>query len=132
MKQHEQLQQTIEEMQAIGLSNGQIQQFLEKVQASAEAGPQASKPSQSDRVEIRQSEGNVPGVYISSDQVAQDLYAEAVARGQQVIGPRQTSMIGGPPRAHAQFVDQTLGNPNYQVAEPTQTTVNSQGQIVIY
>lgn len=131
MKQHEQLQQTIEEMQAAGLSNDQIRIFIGKLQAAGQAGSQAGKPSQSDRVEIRQSEGNVPGVYVDSTQVAQDMYAAALARGEQVTRPQTEGLIGGPPRA-AGFVDQTMGNPNYQVAEPTVVTANNQGHTVIY
>jgi len=84
MKHQEQLQQTIEQMHASGMSMDQIQMFIGKVQAAAQAAPEAGKPSQSDRVEIRQSEGNVPGVYVDAGQVAQDMYADAVARGAQV------------------------------------------------
>ena len=131
MKQQEQLQQAIEEMQAAGLSNDQIRMFMGKVQVSVEAGPQASQPSQSDRVEIRQSEGNVPGVYVDATQVAQDVYADAFARGAQVTRPQDKGLVGGPPRAGG-FVDQTMGNPNYQVAEPTVVTANGQGHTVIY
>ena len=132
MKQHEELQQTIEQMQAAGLSNDQIQMFMGKLQAAAQAGPQASQPSQSDRVEIRQSEGDVPGVYIESGQVAQDLFADAVARGQEITRPQTQGLIGGPPRA-AGFVDQSLGNPQYQVVQDGQrTTVNANGDIVHY
>ena len=131
MKQHEQLQQTIEQMQAAGLSNDQIQMFMGKLQAAAQAGPQASQPSQSDRVEIRQSEGNVPGVYVDSTQIAQDMFAEAFARGQDITRPQTHGLVGGPPRASG-FVDQTMGNPNYTVAEPTVTTANGQGHTVIY
>ena len=131
MKQQEQLQQAIEEMQAAGLSNDQIQIFMGKVQAAGQARAQAGTPSQSDRVEIRQSEGNVPGVYVDATQVAQDMYADAFARGAQVTRPQTDGLIGGPPRASG-FVDQTMGNPNYTVAEPTVVTANSQGHTVIY
>lgn len=131
MKQQEQLQQTIEQMQAAGLSNDQIQMFIGKLQAAAQAGPQAMKPSQSDRVEIRQLDPSVPGVYIETGQVAQDLFADAVARGQEITRPQTEGLIGGPPRA-AGFVDQTMGNPNYRVAEPTVVTANGQGHTVIY
>ena len=123
MKQQEQLQQAIEEMQAAGLSNDQIRMFMGKVQASTQASVQASKPSQSDRVEIRQSEGNVPGVYVDATQVAQDMYADAFARGAQITRPQTDGLIGGPPKASG-FVDQTMGNPNYMVAEPTVVTAN--------
>ena len=131
MKQQEQLQQAIEEMQAAGLSNDQIRMFMGKLQAAGQASVQAMKPSQSDRVEIRQSEGNVPGVYVDATQVSQDMYADAFARGAQVTRPQTEGLIGGPPKA-AGFVDQTMGNPNYRVAEPTVVTANSQGHTVIY
>ena len=131
MKQQEQLQQAIEEMQAAGMSNDQIRIFMGKVQAAGQVRAEAMAPSQSDRVEIRQSEGNVPGVYVDSTQVAQDMYAQALTRGQQATRPQTEGLIGGPPRA-AGFVDQTMGNPNYQVAEPTVVTANGQGHTVIY
>ena len=131
MKQQEQLQQAIEEMQAAGMSNDQIRMFMGKVQAAGQVRAEAMAPSQSDRVEIRQSEGNVPGVYVDSGQVAQDLYADSVARGQQITSPQTQGLVGGPPRAGA--VDITMGNPQYQVVQDGQrTTVNANGDIVRY
>ena len=131
MKHQEQLQQTIEQMQASGMSMDQIQMFIGKVQAAADVGPQAMRPSQVDRVEIKQLDPSVPGVYVETGQVAQDMFAAAVARGQQVTRPQTEGLVGGPPRA-AGFVDQRMGNPNYTYAEPTTTTTNAQGHTVIY
>ena len=130
---NEQLGQVIQEMQAAGMSDGQIRLFMGKLDAAKQADAQASsRPSQSDRVEIRQSEGNVPGVYVDATQVAQDLYAEALARGAQIAPPAAQGMIGAPPRA-AGYVDMAMGNPNYKVSdEGSNVTVNESGHIIRY
>ena len=129
--QEQQLMQTVAQMKAAGMTDGMINSFISRVQDAGMQEAQSMKPSQKDRVTIVQSEGDVPGVYIDSRQVAQDLYANAIQQGQD-ISPRDQS-FGGPPRATDLSVGiMSVGNPNYTVAKPTRTTVNAQGHIVTY
>ena len=130
--QEQQLLETVAKMKASGMTDGMIQKFIGRVQDASLQEMQAMKPSQSDGVVITQSDPNVPGVYIDAGQVAQDLYANAVAQGQDVA-PRNSGVPGAPPRATDMSIGvMAAGNPNYTVSEPTRTTVNDQGHIVIY
>lgn len=129
--QEQQLMETVARMKANGMSDGMINSFIGRVQDASVQELEAMRPSQRDGVTVVQSEADVPGFYIDSRQVAQDLYANAVAKGQDV-SPREQS-FGGPPRATDLSVGvMAAGNPNYVVAKPTRTTVNDQGQIVTY
>lgn len=130
--QEQQLFETVAKMKASGMSENMIKKFIGRVQDASLQEMQALKPSQSDRVEITQSDPNVPGVYIDAGQVAQDLFANAVAQGQDVA-PRSSGVPAAPPRATDLSIGvMSAGNPNYKVSEPTRTTVNSEGHIVIY
>ena len=130
---HEQeLMQTVAQMKASGMSEGMINSFIGRIKDASQQEMQSLKPSQSDRVIINKSDPDASGVYIDSRQVAQDLFANAVAQGQDVT-PRNPGAIGGPPRATDLSVGvMAAGNPNYTVAKPTRTTVNDQGHIVTY
>lgn len=131
MNNEEQLMQTLAQMKGAGMSDGMIKNFMQRINAAAEQEAQAQAFSQSDKIMVTKAEGDVPGVYIDSRQVAQDLFANAVAKGQDVT-PRQQS-FGGPPRATDLSVGvMAAGNPNYVVAKPTRTTINDQGHIVTY
>ena len=131
LNQEQQLMQTVARMKASGMTEGMINNFIGRVSAASMQEVQALRPSQSDRVEISQANPDAAGVYIDSRQVAQDLFANAVAKGQDVTPGEQA--FGGPPRATDLSVGvMAAGNPNYTVAKPTRTTVNDQGQIVTY
>lgn len=130
MEHSNQLASTIAQMQASGMTNDQIQVFLQRVQAAGQAQAEAAGFSQEDGVTIRQSEPDAVGVYIPSELVAQDLYADAMQRGANVA-PMTDGLVGGPPRATA--VDVTMGNPNYKVEDEGQRVgVNASGHIVHY
>ena len=130
---HEQeLMQTVAQMKASGMSEGMINSFIGRIKDASQQEMQSLKPSQSDRVIINKADPDAPGVYIDSRQVAQDLYANAVAQGQDVT-PRTTAGAGAPPRATDLSIGvMAAGNPNYVVAKPTRTTVNEHGHIVTY
>lgn len=92
----------------------------------AEEAARAVPMSSSDQVVIHQSDADVPGVYISSEQQQQDLYnrqlqQQAVAAQQMQQLPQQTSAV-----------DAAMGNPNYRVVQPTTMTANEAGNIIIY
>ena len=130
--QEQQLLETVAKMKASGMSENMIQKFIGRVQDASLQEMQAMTPSQRDGVIIVKDEGNVPGAYIDSRQVAQDLFANAVAQGQDVA-PRNSGGPSAPPRATDLSVGvMAAGNPNYVVAKPTRTTVNDAGHIVTY
>ena len=130
--QEQQLMQTVAKMKASGMTNGMIEKFIGRVEDASLQEMQSMRPSQSDRVVITRADPDAPGVYVDSMQVAQDLYANAVAKGQDVT-PRNPGVVGGPPRATDLSVGvMAANNPNYTVAKPTRTTVNDQGHIVTY
>lgn len=133
MNNEQQLMSTIAQMKAAGMTDGMIENFLGRLGDAAMQEAQSMRPSQRDGVTVVQSEPDAPGVYIDASQVAQDQYANALARGADITPPVSGSMVGGPPRATDLSINaMAAGNPNYTVAEPTRTTVNSQGQIVTY
>lgn len=133
MNNEQQMMNTIAQMKAAGMTDGMIENFLGRVGDAAMQEVQALRPSQRDGVTVVQSEPDAPGVYIDASQVAQDMYANALARGADITPPTSGSVMGAPPRATDLSIGvMAAGNPNYTVAEPTRTTVNSQGQIVTY
>ena len=125
-----QLEATVAQMQAQGMSMDQIKVFLQKVQAAGQAEAEAAGFSQKDGITIRQAEPDAVGTYVPTEVVSQDLYAEAMRRGADVA-PRSEGLVGGPPRAGA--VDVRMGNPNYKVEDEGQRVgVNASGHIVHY
>ena len=132
MNHEQQFMDIISQMKAAGMTDGMIKNFIGRVDDASRQNIQAMKPSQEDGIRISQSEPDAVGVYIDADQISQDMYANALMHGANVA-PKVTSPFGGPPRATDLSVGvMAAGNPNYTVSEPTRTTVNSQGQIVIY
>ena len=103
-----------------------IQKQIEK-RVAAEMAAQSVPMSRGDQVVITQVEADAPGVYVSSDQMLQDVYASQVAAGQftpDYFTATQGIDMNRPPSA--------MPNPNYKVAEPRQITADSAGNIVIY
>ena len=93
----------------------------------AEESARAVPMSRGDQVVITQVEADAPGVYVSSDQMLQDVYASQVAAGQftpDYFTATQGIDMNRPASA--------MPNPNYKVAEPRQITADSAGNIVIY
>ena len=132
MNNEQQLMSTIAQMKSAGMTDGMIENFLNRIGDAAMQEAQAMAPSQRDGVTIIQSEPDAPGVYVGAGQVAQDLYANALARGADITPP-DTGLRGGPPRAADLSVGvMAAGNPNYVVSKPTTTTVNEHGHIVTY
>lgn len=132
MNNEQQMMNTIDQLKASGMTDGMIENFLGRVGDAAMQEAQALRPSQRDGVTFVQSEPDAPGVYIDASQVAQDMYANALARGADITPPN-TGLMGGPPRATDLSIGaMAAGNPNYVVAEPTRTTVNEHGHIVTY
>ena len=81
-----------------------------------------------------ESQPDAPGTYISAEQQLQDNYAGGIAAQQA----QQTTGMQADPLHFLKVPDHNVGvvmsssNPNYRVAEPTRTTVNDQGHIVVY
>ena len=99
----------------------------------AEEAARAVPMSKSDQVVITQSQADVPGVYVSSDQKQQDAYAAMIANtgdgyGMQSYPPYFASQQA----ADMNGVVKPVFNPNYQVVDPTTMTADSKGNIIIY
>ncbi len=118
----------VQALRAKGIPDDQI---AEVIGAMAYGEP---KMSQTDGVTMQQFDPNVSGAYQSAEQKLQDAYSENVA-AQQV---QETSGMQSDPLYFLKTPDHNVGvamssaNPNYRVAEPTRTTVNDQGHIVVY
>ena len=118
----------VQALRAQGIPDKQIAEVIDAMHFG-------SQPmSQTDGVTMQQFEPNVPGAYQSAEQKLQDAYSQNVA-AQQV---QQTSGMQADPLHFLKVPDHNVGvamsssNPNYRVAEPTRTTVNDQGHIVVY
>ena len=88
--------------------------------------------SQNDGVTITQSEPDVPGAYIDASQKLQDVYAQSpMAQRQMASGMQQA------PAYFNQVGDMNLSpvplsNPNARTEEARTTTVDANGNIVIF
>ena len=100
-----------------------MEQYLKALEAEA----MNNAISQSDGVTIYQSEPTAPGVYVSTEQQAQDAYNDMLLQRQAMLA-RQSQQL---PRYQEQ-ADMSMGNPNYKVEEPRQMAADGNGNIVIY
>ena len=122
------LNRAIAALQSKGIPDDQIAEVLGAMQFGEQP------MSRTDGVTITQSEADAPGTYISAEQQLQDNYAGGIAAQQA----QQTSGMQADPLHFLKVPDHNVGvamsssNPNYRVAEPTRTTVNDQGHIVVY
>ena len=103
-----------------------IQKQIEK-RVAAEMAAQAVPMSRQDQVVTYQSNAEAPGVYVSSDQQLQDMYAAQVAAGK--FAPNNYSSTQG---IDMNVIPEAMVNPNYKIAEPTRTTADAQGNIIIF
>ena len=118
----------VQALRAKGIPDDQIAEVIEAMHFG-------SQPmSQTDGVTMQQFDPNVSGAYVSAEQKLQDAYSQNVT-AQQV---QETSGMQADPLHFLKVPDHNVGvqmsssNPNYRVAEPTRTTVNGQGHIVVY
>ena len=117
------VKQVVAEMRQLGYPEEVISQLKQRV-AQQEA---QSAPSQQDRVDIQLNDGNAPGVYITSEQVAQDLFANAL-RHQEALAAGQSPLPN-----YQMYPDPSMGNPNYTVVATGQrTTADADGNIIHY
>lgn len=99
----------------------------------AEESARAVPMSTSDAVVIRQSEADAPGVYVSSDQQQQDVYAAMIANTGEGYGMQSyPQFFASQQAADMNGVVKPVYNPNYQVVDPTTMTADAKGNIVIY
>ena len=109
----------------------QLEAFLKMKEAEAAN----AAISQSDGVVIRQSQGNVPGVYVSAEQKLQDSFAEQVAM-QNVPGlygqQGNPGYYGNNSVANMNYRPQVVYNPNASYEAPRNVTADANGNIVIY
>ena len=88
--------------------------------------------SQNDGVTITQSEPDAPGVYVDASQKLQDVYAQSpMAQRQMASGVQQApdyfNSIGD-----INLRPVPLANPNARTEEARTTTVDTNGNMVIY
>jgi len=93
----------------------------------AEESARAVPMSKSDQVVTYQSNAEAPGVYISSDQMLQDMYAAQVAAGM-----RNQDNFNATQGIDMNTIPEAMVNPNYKIAEPTRTTADAQGNLIIF
>ena len=103
-----------------------IQKEIEK-RVAAEMAAQAVPMSRTDQVIIHQSEPDASGIYISSDQRQQDLYNQRLLQ-QQAMNAQMAQRMS----LDSSIGDGSLTNPNYRLVEPTTTTADANGKIIIY
>ena len=116
----------VEALRRQGIPDNQI---AEVIGAMAYGEP---RMSQSDGVTRREFEPDVIGSYESADQRMQDTFAQSPMAQRQMTGGMQ-----GMPEYFAGTADLNVPpvpttNPNIRIEEPRYTTVDSNGNIVIY
>lgn len=116
----------VQALRAKGIPDDQI---AEVIGAMSYGEPKMSK---TDGVTITQSEPDVPGFYIDATQRLQDAYAQTpmaqrqIASGMQQV-PAYFNSVGD-----MNLRPVPLSNPNARVEEARTTTVDANGNIVIY
>ena len=104
--------------------------------ARNELAAQAVPMSNSNGVNIYQSEPDAPGVYIDSYQQATDAYNQGLLQQQTANAYLTMNALSTRPIPTAtglsEFPSAMAGNPNVTIVEPSRQTVDNKGNIVIY
>jgi len=99
-----------------------------------ELAAQAVPMSQQDQVVITQSEPDAVGTYVVADQMRQDAYAQMLIQqqAQQSLHRPQAHHLDDIPHDVRAALGSGVYNPNARTVEPTRTTLDSKGNVVIY